>query len=597
MTLLPGDEEFNDALSRYETERERRTSRVRSRPLDLNAHEELRPVLADPLATHGSREPRVIQTGVLVVGTGFSAMLLAMELIDRGVDDFLLVDTATDFGGTWYWNRYPGAQCDVQSYIYLPRLEQTGYVPTEAYAHQPEIHAYVQRLARDHDLYRRALFETRVTSLTWEEAQPGWVTRTNRGDVIRSRYAYVATGPLSQPKLPEIEGIDTFGGRMLHTSRWDYELTGGGPGGDLDGLAGKKVGIIGTGATSVQVVPHLARSAGHLYVFQRTPSTIAPRDNHPTDESWAAGLEPGWQQRMIENFTDVTSGIERDCQILDGWTISSLAILRSAQLDEVMRLDHDYASGVRARVDEVVSDPATAESLKGWYPYFCKRPCFHDEYLDAFNRPNVTLVDTRGQGVSGADESGLTALGEHYDLDVLVLATGFEVGAPSEFERRVGISILGRGGLSLSEHWSKGMKSLFGLYTTEFPGLAFAPAIQAQASLPPNIPHALAEAAKHVAGVIAKAERDGAGTFEVSGDAQAGWVEEIVSRSPARQRGSRGSLEYQEKCVPSYLNNEGRLAEKRWEDANFGAPPKEYFARLHDDAETQHKTFQFGREG
>jgi len=323
-----------------------------------------------------------------------------------------------DFGGTWYWNRYPGAQCDTASMIYMPLLEETGHMPTEKYAHAPEILEHCQRIANHFGLYDNACLSTEVTSVEWIDADSRWLIRTNRGDAMKAKFVAMGTGPLHRPKLPGIPGIETFEGHSFHTSRWDYAYTGGNPaGGPHDKLADKRVGIIGTGATAVQCVPHLARSCGELFVFQRTPSSIDIRNNRPIDAEWFATLEPGWQAEWLLNFTTLQTGGFADADlVMDGWTdlaqrIRDKAIENGDFTPEGLEKayhdsDDEKMHEIRARVDAVVGDDATADALKPWYRQLCKRPCFHDQYLDAYNTPTVQLIDTDGCGVEHIDATG-----------------------------------------------------------------------------------------------------------------------------------------------------------------------------------------------
>ena len=368
-----------------------------------------------------------------------------------------LIDKAADVGGTWYWNRYPGIACDVESYVYMPLLEETGYLPTEKYAKGPEIFAHCQRIAEHYDLYREACLHTEVRQIRWDEHLSRWIVETDRGDAIRARFVSMANGYLQKPKLPGIPGIAAFSGHTFHTSRWDYDYTGK----DLELLADKRIGIIGTGATAVQCVPHLARAAGHLSVFQRTPSSVDVRNNQPTDPQWAAGLTPGWQRRRIENFQQLTAGGEADEDLVaDAWTsiTKTLLVMRDGELADFAKMEE-----VRARVDAIVTDADTAEALKPWYGYFCKRPCFHDDYLATFNRPNVTLVDTHGHGVQCITERGVVVDGVEHEIDCLIFATGFEVG--TEYARRTGFEIVGRDGITLTGKWRDGVRTLHGLWS------------------------------------------------------------------------------------------------------------------------------------
>ena len=283
-------------------------------------------------------------------------------------------------------------------------------MPKQKYSDGDEILAHSQAIARKFDLYRDALFQTRVEDLSWDEAESRWIVSTHRGDRIRARFVCLATGPLNRPKLPGIPGIDDFEGHSFHASRWDYEYTGGDSHGGLVGLRGERVGIIGTGATAVQCVPHVGESAEHVYVFQRTPSSIDVKQNPPTDPEWAKSLQPGWHQQRMDNFNNLVSGVPQEIDLVhDGWTdlIGKLVVgIRQGRNKDftpdglaraVELADFEKMEEIRARVDATVSEPDTAEALKPYYRQFCKRPCFHNEYLETFNRPNVTLVDTHGQ--------------------------------------------------------------------------------------------------------------------------------------------------------------------------------------------------------
>ena len=259
----------------------------------------------DPYADENfQREPLKLSIPIAIIGGGFAGLITAARLIEAGYSDLKILEIGADFGGTWYWNRYPGAQCDIESYCYLPMLEETGYMPKEKYSFAPEIQAHLQRIAKNYGLYDRAILQTEVKSIRWSADEQRWSIETNRGDDIRAQFVISATGPAFAPRLPGIPGIRDFEGRSFHTSRWDYEYTGGGHSGNLDKLADKTVAVIGTGATAIQCVPHVGAAAKHLYVFQRTPSSVDERGNSPTDPEWAKSLEPGWQKARQENFNN-----------------------------------------------------------------------------------------------------------------------------------------------------------------------------------------------------------------------------------------------------------------------------------------------------
>jgi cation diffusion facilitator CzcD-associated flavoprotein CzcO len=409
-----------DALrEKYRAERERRL-RDDGNEQYLEVAGRYAHYLDDPYVAPGfTRSPLTDDVGIAVIGGGFGGLLAGARLRQAGFESIRMIDPAGDFGGTWYWNRYPGIACDIESYTYLPLLEEVGYVPKEKYSYGAEILAHSQAIARKFDLYRDACFQTRVEALRWDDDEARWIISTNHGDRMRAHYVCLATGPLNRPKLPGIPGIDDFQGHSFHASRWDYDYTGGNSEGGLTGLRGVRVGIIGTGATSVQVVPHLGEWAEHLYVFQRTPSSIDVKDNPPTDREWAKALEQGWHQRRMDNFNNLVSGVpQEEDMVNDGWTalIGKLLVsLRQGRTDDfspqglaraVELADFEKMEEIRARVDAIVDDPATAEALKPYYRQFCKRPCFHNEYLETFNRPNVTLVDTHGKGVERITAKG-----------------------------------------------------------------------------------------------------------------------------------------------------------------------------------------------
>ena len=541
--------------------------------------------LDDPYVEPGfSRAPLTDEVEVAVIGGGFGGLLVGARLREAGIEDIRLIEKGGDFGGTWYWNRYPGAACDIESYVYLPLLEEVGYVPVEKYSCAPEILRHSRAMAEKFDLYRNACFQTEVTALRWDEALGRWIIETNRGDAMKARFVVMANGPLHRPKLPGIPGIESFRGHSFHTSRWDYGYTGGTSDGGLTGLKDKVVGIIGTGATAVQCVPHLAEGAKQLFVFQRTPSSIDVRNNRPTDPEWARSLQPGWQQARMDNFNILVSGGFADEDLVaDGWTdiIGNILLLarKKAQAGEtvedpasLMQLaDFKKMEQVRARVDAVVKDKATAEALKPYYNQFCKRPCFHDEYLDAFNRPNVTLVDTAGQGVERITEKGVVANGVEYELDCLIYATGFEVG--TDYTRRSGYEVFGRGGITLTEKWRNGASTLHGLHSRGFPNCFIIS--NTQSGFSANFPHMINEQSKHLGYILGRCHKEGISAVEASQEAEDAWVETIVKLAIMRQA-------FLEECTPGYYNNEGNVRAISSRNGSYGAGPVAFVKVLED---------------
>ncbi|WP_060877910.1 flavin-containing monooxygenase [Streptomyces scabiei] len=509
-----------------------------------------------------TREPLHDRVEAVVVGGGFGGLLAGARLRQAGVDSVRVIEKGGDFGGTWYWNRYPGIHCDIESYIYLPLLEELGYVPRWKYAPGEEIRQHTRAIGRHFDLYRDACFQTVATELRWDETELEWIVATDRGDRIRARYVVVSSGTLSQPKLPGIPGIDTFEGHTFHTSRWDYDYTGGDADGGLTGLADKRVAVIGTGATAIQVVPHLAADAAHVYVFQRTPSTVDVRGNGPTDPEWAKTLTPGWQARRMDNFLRTVTGVRAGTDLVnDAWTSSArlqekliptdaYADVPAQERERAYEIaDFQKMNELRDRVAAIVEDPETAEKLKPWYRYMCKRPTFSDQYLQTFNRPNVTLVDTADtHGVERITEKAVVVGGVAHEVDCVVFATGFEVGVSGLLSGR--LPAYGRGGAGLLETWrTAGPRTLHGFYSHGFPNLFQLGPLQNASAV--NYVHILDQQAIHVGEVVAEARRRGARYVEPTAEAEAAWVATVREKAADLYR-------FQAECTPGYYNNEGR---------------------------------------
>jgi cyclohexanone monooxygenase len=406
---------------------------------------------------------------ILVIGAGFAGLLLWYKLRAAGFRDVRFCEKGGDVGGTWYWNRYPGIACDVESYSYLPLLEEMGYFPSMKFASGFEILEYCQAMATRFGFYDHCLFHTTVERTEWDEAAARWTVTTDRGDAMRARYVVLANGILTTPKLARIEGMETFEGKAFHTSRWDYTVD----------LEGKRVGIVGTGATAVQVIPELARIVKQLYVFQRTPSTIDVRDQRATtpEEIEAWSKEPGWATARRERLARISSG-RTALQGNDDYLSGKVADFKERRqyerelspeelIERQLNTNFRIMEQVRARVDAVVKDPKTAAALKPYYPYGCKRPTFHDEFLPAFNLPHVRLIDTAPLGVSKINARGVVHDGVEYPLDVLIYATGFQWMATSTFNM-----ITGRGGQTLRDKWrTEGVRTFLGLHSHGFPNL------------------------------------------------------------------------------------------------------------------------------
>ena len=543
---------LEEAREKYRIEREKRL-----RADGIRQYKELKGDYEefdrDPYVEPGFTRDAVIEdVDVVIVGGGFGGMIEAANLTKAGITNFRIIEKAGDFGGTWYWNRYPNAACDVESYVYLPLLEDTGYMPTEKYAKAPEIFAYCQLLGRTFDLYRGALFQTEVEDMRWDESRKRWDVMTSRSDVLSAKFIVIAGGVLHKAKLPGIPGIETYAGRAFHTSRWDYSYTGGSSQTLMEKLADKRVGIIGTGATAVQVVPKLAEAAKELFVFQRTAACVGVRNNKPTDPEWFKSLKPGWQAERTRNFTQAVTGAQPAVDMIDDeWTKMNWVDTRKLPENdeealELERIDFENMERVRQRIADVIKDPVTAELMMPWYSQSCKRPCFHDEYLPAFNRPNVHLVDTDGKGVNEINERGVIVNGVEYPVDLLIFASGFEV--TTGYTHRLGFDPKGRNGVPLSEAWAEGPATLHGVLSNGFPNMFMISTVQgAQAT---NFVHSITEAAQHVSFLIEQCVKGDIATIEPETAAQENWFETLFAQL-------WGIARYNATCTPGYLNSEG----------------------------------------
>ena len=556
------------------------------------------------------REPLTDEVEVVIIGGGFGGMLAGARLREAGIDDFRIIEKGGDFGGTWYWNRYPGASCDIESYIYFPLLEETGFVPKQKYTNAPETLEYCKVICEKFNLYENACLQTEVTSTVWNEDTKRWLVKTNLNDEIKARYVVHSNGPLNRPKLPAIKGINDYKGHTFHTSRWDYEYTGGNSHGNLDNLKDKRVAIIGTGATAVQCVPHLGEGAKQLYVFQRTPSSIDVRNNQATDPDWISTQKEGWHDERRKNFeTLLTGGRVKEDLVSDGWTEAFRLLFGSLRekapskikmaswaassifspemykkgfkaymTDKAMEAmdirnamqmaDFQKMEQVRARADKVVKDEKTAESLKPYYNQFCKRPCFHDEYLDTFNRPNVELVDTDGKGLEEISEKGIVFNGKEYEVDCIIFATGFEVG--TEYSRRAGYQIHGVEGITVTQKWGNGLSTFHGMHSRGFPNsFFFGPA---QSGFTATYTYSLDEQSIHLAYILKKIMDKGATRIEASQEAEEQWIQTIIEKA-------RLTADFQENCTPGYYNNEGKINQTP-QNNTYGGGPIEFFSLM-----------------
>ncbi len=521
----------------------------------------------DPYAEPAApREPIVDTVECLLIGGGFSALLTAARLRERGVQSIRIVERGGDVGGTWYWNRYPGAACDVSAYDYLPLLDELGYVPDSYFAKGPEIFAHCQAIARKYNLYELAVFQTTVNGTSWDAEAKLWRVTTDRGDTLSAQFVICANGTLSKPKLSRIAGMETFKGHSFHTSRFDYAYTKP----DLSGLKDKVVGIIGTGASAVQIIPRVGRASKALYVFQRTPSSIDIRDDIPTDPEWAAALKPGWQaERLAKHIRGVQLTDEQKAEL------ASFSREEKIRRQENQNIEHQMR--IHARVDEIVKDPATAQALKPWYMHRCKRPCYDDEYLPAFNLPNVHLVDTNGEGVTEINARGVVFQGKEYPVDVLIYATGFEVQVTGIYN-----DIRGENGLELNEKYADGMRTVFGIHSSGYPNLFIMGGYQASFQF--NLTFMLQTQGRHIAECIKYVRDHNYTTIDAKSETEQWWVDEVIRH--------RGKTNRNKECTPGYYNFEGE--DNRRQDGNYNGGFYQYFEHMTETKKDMEQHFAFG---
>ncbi|KAI9016643.1 putative monooxygenase [Hyaloraphidium curvatum] len=572
----------------------------RDKRLRKEGNQQFIPVFGDPKWKHFIEDvytPRTERAAVeadvevLLLGGGFSTLIHGAKLRKMGVKNIRIVEEAGGLGGTWYWNRYPMAACDTESYIYLPLLEEMQFMPgksgfailptmTEKYTKAYEILKYCDMIAKKFDLYDGALFSTHVDKLVWDDDKAVWNVYTDRGDHLRAKFVVSSIGLFPRAKLPGVEGIEKFKGHMFHTSRWDYGYTGGDPRGNLDKLNDKVVAFIGTGATAIQAIPPVAESAKHLYVFQRTPSCVDVRGQRDTDPTWWKEYTktPGWQRRRMESFNTLTQGGMDEDLVGDAWTSTLQFIIALKKKyagsgmkngDLLQLADFQKMEQIRGRVDEIVKDKATAEKLKPYYNQYCKRPCFSDVFLQTFNRPNVTLVDTDGKGVREISERGIVVDGKEYAVDLIIFGTGFEVGVG--YLHNAGYNVFGRNGLSLAEKWKEGLSTLHGAMVSGFPNYFMIQS--AQSAFLYNNHHFIDELSDHVTYIIGQARERKLRAVEPSKAAEAEWVDTIIKNAALRKT-------FYEECTPGYYNLEGQVNARVARNLQYGAGSVAFFGLL-----------------
>ena len=520
----------------------------------------------DPYADNiSARAPINDTVEVLFIGGGFSALLTSARLRQRGIESIRIVERGSDVGGTWYWNRYPGVACDVVSYDYLPLLDELDYVPKHHYSRGDEILNHCKAIAKKYNLYDLAVFQTTVISTTWLEDERVWRLKTDRGDTMKAKFVICANGTLSKPKLARIAGLESFKGHSFHTSRWDYRYTGQ----NLDNLSDQVVGIIGTGATAVQAIPELGKQSKELYIFQRTPSSIDIRDDWETDQKWASNLKPGWQSLRRNKAIRQAQPTEKQRRERKKYS----------QEEKIQRQENnniDYMMRIHRRIEQEVDDPIVAEALKPWYMFMCKRPCFHNEYLATYNRPNVHLIDTQGEGVTEIREQGPVFRDRKFNLDLLIYATGFEVQKTGIYNK-----IIGKGGLDLEDKYRSGIQTLFGIHSVGYPNLFIMGGYQASFQF--NLTYMLQTQGDHIADCIAHTRENSFDSIEPTEQAEQWWVQEVINH--------RGKTTRNEDCTPGYYNFEGES--QRRQDGNYNGGITRYLDHMEASRKnmTQHYTF------
>ena len=476
-------------------------------------------------------EPRR-DVDAVVVGAGFAGLYAHHRLRQLGLT-VQGYEAAADVGGTWWWNRYPGARCDVESmdycYSFSPELEQD-WTWSERYATQPEILRYVNHVADRFDLRRDIRFETRVTGATWDETAQRWHIVTDRGDSVSAQFCVMATGCLSAAKQPEIDGIDAFRGPTFHTGRWPHE------GVDFTGL---RVGIIGTGSSGIQSIPVIAQQAAHVTVFQRTPNFTMPAKNAPLDPESVHARKARYREHrqamresragvvvpMPEDSALSVDADAREARFAAAWETGTLYGMVSAYNDLLIDRDANdtAAEYVRSRIRDIVADPEVADRLSPRnHPFGTKRPCLDTEYYATYNRDNVTLVDVRSTPIVEIASAGVRTTTDEYTLDAIVFATGFDAMTGP----LLGPDITGVGGATLRDKWAAGPRTYLGIATAGFPNL-FTITGPGSPSVLVNMMVAIEQHVDWVAECIAYLGARGVASIDATVEAEDRWVRHV----------------------------------------------------------------------
>jgi cation diffusion facilitator CzcD-associated flavoprotein CzcO len=479
----------------------------------------------DQAATPGSPSYDVV-----VIGAGFAGLYMLHKLREQGLSVRVL-ETGGEVGGTWYWNRYPGARTDSESYYYAysfsPELAQE-WNWRERYPSQPELLTYLSHVADRFELRRDISFNTRLRSAAFDEAENVWRLTTEHGDHVTTTFFVTALGVLSQPNVPPFPGIENFRGKRYHTAQWPHE--------PVD-FTGQRVGVIGTGSSAIQAIPEIARQASELVVFQRTPNYVVPSQNHPTD--------PAFERRIKEHYSEVFRAArehwfavplklagriasdfspDEQQQIFEaGWQKGGFRFLFET-FDDIMfspETNEHAAEFIRSKIREIVEDPEVAELLSPrGYPYGSKRPPVGTGYYETYNLDHVSLVDVRTSPIQEITEDGVRTAEKSYDLDAIVFATGFDVftGALNA------IDIRGRGGRPLHEKWEQGSQAYLGLATRGFPNMFM---VTGPGCPFTNLPVCIEENVEWIAGCIAYAREHEVTVVESTDAADKFWLQQV----------------------------------------------------------------------
>ena len=472
------------------------------------------------------------QYDAVIVGAGFAGLYMLHRLRQDGFRA-IVFEAGSGVGGTWYWNRYPGARCDVESmeysYSFSDALQQE-WEWTERYAGQPEILRYANHVAERFDLRRDIVFDTRVSSARFDEAAAFWDVETDTGRTVSARHCILATGCLSSANLPDFEGRDSFLGETYHTGRWPHE--------GVD-FTGKRVGIIGTGSSAIQAIPVIAEQAQHLTVFQRTPNYSIPARNAPIDPNLVQEIKaeyPAFRERNYQEPAGFGSKIPKNDQAAledaeesrarnyaKRWERGGFGFL-SAYNDLIVNRDaNDTAAGfVRDRIRETVADPTTAELLCPDNVIGCKRPCLDTGYFETYNRPNVELVDVRTDPIERITPEGIVVAGREHAVDCIVFATGFDAMTGA----MLSIDIRGRQGRTLTDKWAAGPVTYLGLTTSGFPNL-FMISGPGSPSVLTNMIVSIEQHVEWIADCMGHLRDEGLAAIEATPAAEDGWVTHV----------------------------------------------------------------------